>query len=215
MDILPDNYKYFDKDEKRDWDYYQSCFENVLANYKVIPTQHPVLNSFTSFESKEIPFIHQAWIVSKNNFRFKLCLITYQISWQTAPSRFSAGTICKATHPYFFGYLDLKDDYGRALIRHETLADIVAEVFEPMEIDFPENAKFNWKYFVLANEKEQFLKNFNGNVLDFLSEIYPPEIEFNHHQCLFRLPKAIDMKETMELCEIGIKLDETLNYKTI
>jgi hypothetical protein len=67
---------------------------------------------------------------------------------------------------------------------------------------------------VLANEKEQFLKYFTGEILDFLSEIQPPEIEFNHHQCLFRLPKSIDMKETIALCEIGIKLDEIMNNKT-
>jgi hypothetical protein len=143
MDIFLDNYMYLNKDEKCDWDYYQKCFENILTHYKVIPAQLPVLNSFTSFYSKEIPFVHKSWTVLKEKFKFKLCIVTYQISWLTAPSRYSAGTICKATHPYFFGLLDLKNDFGRALIRPETVADKISEIFEPLEIDFEENKKFS------------------------------------------------------------------------
>jgi hypothetical protein len=200
------------REELKEIENFIKCTEGISEHFTITPSNSPGLDHFTSFESKEKPQVHKAWTISRSNYHFRLILVTYQVSWQTY-NNFTTMSTVTASHCYFFGLLDLIHDFGRAIIRPETIIDKISEIFEPMEVDFPGHSKFNWNYFVLANEKDKLMSNFPHDALDFLAEVKEPVIEFYNHQCLFYFPTVINRKDSIALCEIGIRLDEIINLR--
>ena len=136
-------------------------------------------------------------------------MIEYQIRYQSV-SNYGASTHT-SNHKYFFGHLSTKKDFGHTLIRPETLADKISELFNPVEIDIKGYRKFSNKYYVLSNDKQKFLSSISSKLLKYLENQSRLEIEFFDQECLFRLDKAIDLKQTLKLCDIGINLDIILN----
>jgi hypothetical protein len=74
----------------------------------------------------------------------------------------------------------LKHDFGRVLIRHETLVDKVLEVIHPIELDFREDRPFSRRFYVLTDDRHKaethMIQEFRDAVMaiqenDFVIEI--------------------------------------------
>ena len=61
------------------------------------------------------------------------------------------------THHYYqpWALTYLKQDFGRVLIRHETLVDKVLEVIHPIELDFREDRTFSRRFYVLTDDRHK------------------------------------------------------------
>ena len=70
-------------------------------------------------------------------------------------------------HDYFetqvWGFVKLKKDFGRVLIRRETFADRIVGLVHPVELKFTDDKPFNNKFYVLANDSEKALNAFTWN----------------------------------------------------
>lgn len=85
----------------------------------------------------------------------------------------------------------MKHDFGRILIRRETLADKIIELVHPVELDFEEDKPFSDTFYVLINDHDKAIKGINRDFRnavmdvrcdDFLIEIVEHSlIAGNHH----------------------------------
>jgi hypothetical protein len=68
----------------------------------------------------------------------------------------------------------LKKDFGRAMIRPETLADKLIELVHPVELDFEEDKAFSDTWYVLVNDRWKadiaMDRNFRNAVMDMRHE---------------------------------------------
>ncbi|MCU4163776.1 hypothetical protein [Carboxylicivirga caseinilyticus] len=195
--------------DRNEWLKVKDISSELRKHYQITGTRNPLIKKFHLFADKQKPIFFNSWRVNSASNSFSLCLIEYQTSYQSV-STFGASTHT-SNDKYFFGHLSIMKDFGHTLIRPETLGDKIAELFNPVEIDIKGYWKFSNKYYILSNEKEKFLGSLTGKFIKYLENLRKPEIEFYGHECLFRLDKAIDLKQTIELCNIGINLDIILN----
>lgn len=74
----------------------------------------------------------------------------------------------------------LKHDFGRMLIRRETLADKIIELVHPVEIDFAEDKVFSDTFYVLANDYNKAVsgitREFRNAVMDVRHDDFIIEI---------------------------------------
>lgn len=193
------------------WTNFLESFKCLNDNFELKNVSTPPIHKFHLFNKKLNSRFIKSWKVIKKANNFELCLIQYDHNFEEVDGMFDTSSIITETHKYFFAYLTTSKDFGITLIRPETFADKIADFFKPIEIDFDEHKKFSNRYYVLSENPEILKKAVNLEFLDFLSNNSKIEIEFNHKSCLFRLPKAIDLRESIELCNIGFKLNEILN----
>ncbi len=208
----PKYYNYLNAEEKEDWDRIIDIFSELKKSFQLKGARNPLIKHFNLFADKQKPKFFNSWQVSDGSESISLCLIEYESSYHTADQ--FGGETHTANHKYFFGYLGSEKDFGRTLLRQETLADKISELFVPMEIDIKGYLKFSNKYYVLSNDKAKFLQSINKELLDYLADQKNLELEFNTHNCLFLLDKAIDLEQTIRLCKTGLQLSRILNGKT-
>ena len=74
----------------------------------------------------------------------------------------------------------LKKDFGRVLIRRETLADKIIELVHPVELDFEEDKAFSDTFYVLVNDRQKALsaidRNFRNAVMDVRHDDFTIEV---------------------------------------
>jgi hypothetical protein len=84
----------------------------------------------------------------------------------------------------------LRHNFGRMLIRRETLADKIIELVHPVELDFAEDKAFSDTFYVLINDHEKAVRgidrNFRNAVMDtrhdhFLIEIVEHSLIVGNH----------------------------------
>ncbi|NJB72028.1 hypothetical protein GGR42_002519 [Saonia flava] len=202
--IFPKNYQSLSREEKADWNYLKKIFDRVSFDYKVSKASKPNLSGFETFNGQKSLKLLQSFNIRKDNNQFTLCLIEYNTSHLEAHSY--GGTIRTNSHKYLFGHLKIDSDFGRAFLRPETIGDKISEFFSSNELDIKGFDKFNRNYHLLTSDKKKFLTAMNGQLINSIAELKNVEMEFSGKKCLFRLKKAIDLEETLELCKLGINM---------
>ncbi|MDF2433456.1 MAG: hypothetical protein JWP44_3087 [Mucilaginibacter sp.] len=100
----------------------------------------------------------------------------------------------------------LKCDFGRVLIRRETLADKIIELVHSIELDFEEDKPFSDTFYVLVNDREKAARainrNFRNAVMDtrhdnFTTEIFEHTLIIGQHETLSP-ERAVYLAEFME-----------------
>lgn len=206
---IPKHIEKLSNSDQSDWLKVKDITSELEKHYQITSARNPFIRQFHLFADKQKPIFFNSWRVFRGTNSFSLCLIEYQTRYQTV-SNYGASAHT-SNHKYFFGHLSTKKNFGHTLIRPETLADKISELFNQIEIDIKGYRKFSNKYYVLSNDKEKFLSALNSKLIKYLENQSKLEIEFYGQECLFRLDKAIDLKQTITLCNIGIHLDIILN----
>lgn len=74
----------------------------------------------------------------------------------------------------------LKKDFGRVLIRRETLTDKIIELVHPVELDFEDDKAFSDTFYVLVNDHQKALsaidRNFRNAVMDIRHDDFTIEV---------------------------------------
>jgi hypothetical protein len=102
----------------------------------------------------------------------------------------------------------LKHDFGRALIRRETLADKLIELVHPIELDFDEDKAFSDTFYVLVNDHTKAVaamnRNFRNAVMDIREDDFV--IEIVDHTLIIGNRKPISPGKTLHLAEFVTRL---------
>jgi hypothetical protein len=217
MHILPTNYPNFPEHDKQVWNNIQTWFTELGAKYGVSITEYPDLQHFEMLAKHSEYVLWKSLSIKFSAFNFKLLITEYSVGYYKDIKRKNLESDYKSEHLYFWGYLQLKESYGRVLIRPETLKDKIEEFFEPVELDFKQNTAFSKKYFVIAANKKDFKQKVDDKpqLLEVLYNHPNTYLEFNNNACLFMNFKAVSYKNLIYTINLGILLDQVLNEKSI
>ena len=102
----------------------------------------------------------------------------------------------------------VKHNFGRVLIRPETLADKIIELVHPIEIDFKEDKAFSDTFYVLANDADKAIpgidRNFRNAVMDVRHDHFT--IEIFDHTLIIGDRKMITPERSVHLSEFVSRL---------
>jgi len=126
----------------------RSCKGAVERTLRKVP------DGFYFFQPNEQITVIQALKLSRGSSYVLYCLFVWDATVESVGSR---GRIHRThyTEPYQFAVAQLEPDFGRAIIRPETMADKLVELFERRELDFPQCPDFSRKYFFLAEDEDK------------------------------------------------------------
>jgi len=214
MKYMPPDFPDMLYDDKVAWMEMNKWIEELARHYKVQRVTSPVLSEFNLVLERNWFSIHNTYRIQFEHLSVNLLGVKYNKPTVKLLNRHGS-PIDSSEHIYFWGYLRLKANYGKILIRPETLTDKIEELFEKVEIDFEEQKEFNWKYFVQAvnkaeckdilRQKSEFFKVMNKS-----SGIH---LEFNGNSALFTNIKVASRHSLLVITSLGLLLDRVLNEK--
>jgi hypothetical protein len=102
----------------------------------------------------------------------------------------------------------LKHDFGRVLIRKETLADKLIELVHPVEIDFPDDKAFSDTFYVLANDFNKAFANINRDFRNSVMDVRHDDflIEISDHTLIIGDKKPVFPGRALHLAEFVTRL---------
>lgn len=102
----------------------------------------------------------------------------------------------------------LKCDFGRVLIRRETLADKIIELVHPIELDFPEDKPFSDTFYVLVNDRDKASRAFNRNLRNAVMDIREDNfiIEIFEHTLLIGHTDLISAEKAIYLAQFVARI---------
>ena len=180
-------------------DFYQTY--NVLKEkFNIQPTGNINFNlgDFESFKFYTDVKIRRSFVIkrAKND-----CYILFvEVHYKTMGGK-SNYTYHQDYQTWAISYL--KQDFGRVLIRRETLADKIVELVHPVEIDFAEDKAFSDTFYVLANDHQKAItginRNFRNAVMDIRSDDFV--IEINEYSLIIGNRNTLSPEKTVHLAE--------------
>ncbi|GAB2976839.1 hypothetical protein GCM10027049_09710 [Mucilaginibacter puniceus] len=105
----------------------------------------------------------------------------------------------------------LKHNFGRVVIRPETLRDKIVELIHPLEIDFKEDKAFSDVFYVIANDHDKAVKGINRNFRNAVMDIREDDfvIEIVEHTLIIGSKKTITPDRAVHLAEFVARVAET------
>ena len=102
-----------------------------------------------------------------------------------------------------WGLAYLKQNFGRVLIRRETLADKLVELVHPVELDFKEDKAFSDTFYVLVNDHQKaelaINRNFRNAVMDIREDDFI--IEIVDHTLIIGNRKPVSAEKAVHLAD--------------
>jgi hypothetical protein len=97
----------------------------------------------------------------------------------------------------------LKHNFGRVLIRPETLRDKIVELIHPLEIDFKEDKAFSNTFYVVANDHKKASAGINRNFRNAVMDVREDDfvIEIVEHTLIIGSKKTILPDRAVYLAE--------------
>jgi len=113
---------------------------------------------------------------------------------------------CHENQTWALAYL--KKDFGRVLIRRETLSDKIIELVHPVELDFDEDKPFSDTFYVLVNDHQKAIvainRNFRNAVMDVREDDFT--IEIIEHTLIVGDRKPMSPERAVYLAEFVSRL---------
>lgn len=107
-----------------------------------------------------------------------------------------------------WGYYKLKEDYGRILIKNETLLDKIKDLIVNIDVDFEEDKDFSKRFLVATNDKVKTQLKLSQRLRNLICEIDLDEfvIEINGHDLIIGNEKIIAEETILVFAEFLKKL---------
>jgi hypothetical protein len=128
---------------------------------------------------------------------------SYILFIETRAKNMGKGSISGDTDKQTWALAYLKHDFGRILIRRETLTDKILELIHPIELDFEEDKPFSDTFYVLVNDHAKAInaidRNFRNAVMDVREDDFV--IEIVEHTLIIGDQKPISPERAVYLAE--------------
>lgn len=95
----------------------------------------------------------------------------------------------------------LDRDYGRIIIRPETLLDKVSEWFNPLEMDFKYHKKFSSKYYFLAEDKALGQQFATEHRLEMMFQMDKIQVETIDDRLIAKFSRPANQKDLLSLAK--------------
>ena len=107
-----------------------------------------------------------------------------------------------------WGLAYVKHDFGRVLIRRETLSDKIVELVHPVELDFAEDKPFSDTFYVLVNDRQKAVnaidRNFRNAVMDVRVDDFA--IEVLDHTLIIGDRRPVSPEKAVHIAEFVTRL---------
>jgi hypothetical protein len=102
----------------------------------------------------------------------------------------------------------LKHDFGRVMIRRETLTDKIIELIHPIELDFEEDKPFSDTFYVLVNDHKKAVSAINRNFRNAVMDIREDDflIEIVDHTLIIGNKKPFTYEKAIYLAEFVVRM---------
>jgi len=118
-------------------------------------------------------------------------------------------TITDEQHVWALAYL--KHDFGRVLIRRETLVDKIKELIHPVELDFAEDKAFSDTFYMLVSDRQKAIagtdRNFRNVIMDIRLDDFV--IEIVEHTLIIGNTHPVSAEKVIHLAEFVSRLCTT------
>jgi hypothetical protein len=166
------------------------------------------LSSFDSYQEYTMIVISETVKLVKNHNQYFLSLLNMNYSFKGGKTPQNSQEECVYE---VIGLTELRKDYGRVLIRPETIADKIAEIFEHVELDFNTDKEFSRKYYVLSNNESKFRMQVTTPFLNCIAKFDNLEIEINGTILIVRTRKPFSYEITKLIADFISEINDGLN----
>lgn len=182
-----------------DFDNFYQAYQKLKEKFSIQPTGNIDfrLNDFEAFKNYTDVKLRGSFVIKQENNDCYILFVEvqYQTSGKEGFSRHSN------FHIWSIAYL--KHDFGRVMIRRETLVDKVVELVHPVELDFSEDKAFSDTFYVLVNDHEKAVTGitrlFRNAVMDVRCDDFL--IEIIEHTLLIGSNQSIVPEKVTHLAE--------------
>jgi hypothetical protein len=134
-------------------------------------------------------------------------LALMDVTYRSGMYRSSGGSGQYYGGKQLWAFVKLKKDFGRILIRHETLTDKIVELIHPIELDFADDKHFSEKFYVVTNDKDKALLAMNWNFRNAVMDMHADwMVEIVNNHLLVYNNRTINAEETVQLVEFAGKI---------
>jgi hypothetical protein len=119
-----------------------------------------------------------------------------------------AGEIIDYYRYKVWGVITSKKDYGRSLIRRETMADRIMNLVHPVELSFKEDKAFDHKYYVVSNDADKAMNAMDWNFRNAVMDIDQDDIilETAGNTLILGNNNWLEAEEAIRIAETALKL---------
>ncbi len=188
---------------RKEFDKYLTQILSSAATEYTIQSETDVLTiqKFFLFRDQQNSVVNNCWRVEKNDHTFYIYAVHIDSTLAVYKTKETQ------THVFLYGYLKTHNDFGKSLIRPETIQDKIADMFGQIELDFSEHTRFSSKYYCLSENPLKLKGAISYGLMDYLVALDDLTLEFSDYSCSFRTQKSIiAIEESLELFDIGYKL---------
>ena len=183
---------YFDILEELQKNYNFSETEDIFG---VIPGE--LLNSFVMFSGYRDLDLYEWFKVEINGNVFYFGTLEVEYTWKE--SRYPSSE--REFQNFIIKRLDF--NYGKFMIRPETIQDKVQEIFVKSEIDFDDHPGFSSRYYFVAEDKglaRSFASDRRISLIEMQRELY---VEINNNMLLAKFARSVNYDDCLSLLELG------------
>lgn len=162
------------------------------------------LEDFEAFRHYDEISVRDSYVI-KNTFSdcYILLVDTYQ------KARFTKGAGFADHRGYqVWALAYLKKDFGRVMIRPETLTDKIIELIHPIELDFEEDKAFSDTFYVLVNDRQKAAmaidRSFRNVVMDVREQDFV--IEVINHRLIIGSRNTITPENAIHMAEFVVRV---------
>ncbi len=183
---------------------YFDILEELQKNYNFSETdgiygENPrqLLNSFVMFSGYRDLDLYDLFKVVISGQVFYFGTLEVEYTWKE--SRYPSAM--REFQNFMIKKLDF--DYGKLLIRPETIQDKVQEIFVKSEIDFADHPGFSSRYYFVAEDKSlarSFATDRRLSLMEMQRELF---VEINSNLLLAKFSRNVNYDDCLTLLELG------------
>jgi len=187
--------------------FYNSC-KLLKEHFDIQPTGHIDfhLEDFELFRNHDVNVRGSFAIKQGNND----CYILFTEVVYSTPTAHRGGD-AHYSNFQIWALAYVKHNFGRVLIRRETLADKIIEIVHPVEIDFENDKAFSDTFYVVANDFDKAVlginRSFRNAVMDVRHDDF--NIEVFDHTLIIGDRKHVTPEKAVHLAEFVSRLCAT------
>lgn len=161
------------------------------------------LENFETFKHYDDVIVRDSYVIKQgqNDCYILFLEVTYRVDGGRIGCHYR-----REYHTWALAYL--KKDFGRVIIRPETLTDKILELIHPIELDFTEDKAFSDTFYVLVNDRQKAVnaidRNFRNVVMDVRQDNFV--IEVINHTLIIGNHKAITPENAIHMAEFVVRV---------
>ncbi|HEY4196428.1 MAG TPA: hypothetical protein VGM63_12885 [Mucilaginibacter sp.] len=184
---------------------FHETFKALKAKFRIELTGHIDfhLENFELFKHYDDVIVRDSYVIKQGSSDCYILFleVTYRVDGGRVGCHYR-----REYHTLALAYL--KKDFGRVMIRPETLTDKLLELIHPIELDFAEDKAFSDTFYVLVNDHQKAVNAIDRNFRNAVMDVREKDlvIEVVNHTLIIGNCKTIVPEDAINLAEFVVRV---------